>query len=332
MTSDPLSGASPDALAHFGLDPSRSKMKRSPIASMVKVPPGTSKQTFRKVVAGAQMAYMMHKQAGKGKTLPTVEEISRLSGVTNSAVNRVLATEEFRMAMRERGIYWTVRDSLAPEQAYAIGILTNPADKRDMEKKLAAAGITYAIYRNWLRQPLFAAAIKQVGEDLLRDHISDVHTALTSKAVGGDIRAMELYYQISGRFDPAREQQHDINRLVTLLLEVLFRNVTDMKVLERINNEFNMVLSGETPVPSLPEAAIVESEVEEAPDIRREPASVEFNLPEGIDLHEGDPNGTASDDDSGASSGGDSGFLIETPPVGDDGELPPGFFEFYEEN
>lgn len=329
---DRYANVSPDTLEHFGINPARSKVK-SPLASLVSVPAGTTKQTFRRVVAGAVMAYQMHKKAGKGKTLPTIEEIVRISGVTPSKVNQICATDEFRHAMRERGIFWTARDALTPEQTYAIGILTNPADRRDMAGKLKAAGIDYGVYRNWLKQPLFAAAIKQIGEDMLQEHISDVHTALTSKAVGGDIRAMELYYQISGRFDPAKEQQHDINRMVMLLLEVLFRHVTDTTTLEKINNEFTMVLSGETPVASLPVADIVDAEVKEetAPVGKQELA---FDLPEGIEVNERELGNDHSDSPDRNSDRASGGFAVEKPLVDqvldENGELPPGFFDFYE--
>lgn len=323
------SNVSPDTLLQFGIDPSKSKVK-SPIASMVSVPAGTTRPTFRKVVAGAVMAYQMHRQTGKGKTLPTIDEICRISGVTKSAVSRVCATNEFRLAMKERGIDWSPRDGLTPEQTYCIGILTNPADKSDMERKLKKAGIDYQVYRNWLKQPIFAAAVRQIGEDMLKEHIADVHTTLTREAVGGNMRAIELYYQISGRFDPAREQTQDLNRLVTLLLEVLFRNITDVKVLERINEEFTMVLGGETPVASLPEGAIIDAEVEEDGTTAKK-QELTFDLPEGIELNEREHGNSPSGASNSDSSGSAGGFAVEPPLINKDGELPPGFFEYFQE-
>lgn len=267
-------------------------------------PDGTSRQMFRNVVAAAHMAYQLHNQDWKNrerngtKTLPDVKEIARHCYHTERSVSKVVATEEFRMAMREKGIYWTARDGLTPEQIYAIGILTNPSDKRDMNGKLKAAGINYQIYRGWLKQPSFRVAIRQIGEEMLDDHIQDVNTALVNRAVGGDIRAIELYNQITGRFDPAKQQAQDLGNLVNTLMEIIFRSVTDIAVLKKITNDFEKALDGGKIEPEL----IVDAEVI---DDRRsvDTPAISAAVDEPVDLN------TTELDDS----------------------IPAGFFDYYDE-
>lgn len=277
-------------------------------------PPGVGKQTFSNVVAAATMAYQLHNRDPKNrkadgtKTLPSVQDVARYANHSANQVQKVLASNEFLLAMRERGVYWDARDALAPEQVYALGILTNPADKRDMAGKLKAAGISYQTYRMWLRQPLFARAIRQVGEDMLGDHIADVNTAVVRSAVDGNMKAVEIFNQMTGRFDPNQQQVADLQRMVNLLLETIFRYVTDVGTLRKINEDFEKIMSGKTPEASLGEIedAIIVEETDEHP---------------------------------GHSPAGNSGLLdrsagsvpVDAAPVDDNDDIPPGFFDYQEE-
>lgn len=280
-------------------------------------PDGVARSTFRNVVAAAHMAYQLHNQNWKNresdgkKTLPDVQEIAKHCYHTDKTVSRVVATEEFRMAMREKGIYWTARDGLTPEQIYAIGIMTNPADKRDMNGKLKAAGINYQIYRGWLKQPTFRNAVRRVGEDMLDDHIQDVHTALVNKAVGGDNKAIELYYQITGRFDPAKQQSQDLGALVNGLLEIIFRSVTDITVLKKITEDFERMMDGGELKPEL----IVDAEVIEPARGANDIGANGSSLPE-LAAAEMPPVGDNANDG----------------PVGNefDDSIPEGFFDFFD--
>lgn len=253
----------------FDLSAGPPARKKPPKITVYQNPPdGTSRQTFRGVVAAAHMAFQLHNQdyknrEGGRKTLPDVKKIAELSQHTERTVSKVIATEEFRMAMREKGIYWTARDGLTPEQIYCIGIMTNPSDRRDMAGKLKAAGVSYHVYRGWLKMPAFRTAVQQIGEDMLNDHIQDVNTSLLNKAVGGDVRAIELYHQITGRFDPRKQQAQDLHMLVQMLLETIFKYVTDTKVLSKITEDFDRAMAGEHIKPDLVLEPIVE-EVEYA--------------------------------------------------------------------
>lgn len=235
----------------------------------VNPPEGVARHTFRNVVSAAHMAFQLHNQDWKNrekngtKTLPDVQEIARYCSHTPKTVSKVVATNEFAMAMRSKGITWTARDGLTPEQVYCIGIMTNPSDKRDMNGKLKAAGVTYQVYRGWLKQPTFRRAVHKIGEEMLDDHIADVNTALLNKAVGGDVRAIELYNQITGRFDPSKQQTQDLGNLVNILLETIFRYVTDVNVLKRITDDFDKAMDGRAVEAEL----VIEGNViEELPD------------------------------------------------------------------
>lgn len=273
-------------------------------------PPGVGKQTFRNVVSGALMAYQLHNRDPKnrtktgGKTLPSVEDISKFCRTPQHVITKCIASDQFLIAMRERGIYWDARDSLSPEQVYCIGIMTDPSSKQDMAGKLRKAGITMSTYRMWLKQPLFARAIRQIGEDMLGEHIADVNTAVVKSAIDGNMKAVEIYNQMTGRHDPAARQVSDLQALVGQLLEIIFRYVTDTRILQNITTDFEKTMSGE----------IVEAElVMDTP-----PNDTEFDAAASIPADRGD---TASAADTSG----------EVSQVDSDSELPPGFFDFQEE-
>ena len=117
---------------------------------------GVSELTFRKVVSGAAAGYSWHKR------VPTIDEIKFFCGVQERNISKVLATEEFKEVMERRGYAWD-RAALTPEQEFAVGIITDPSRRGDMNSKLRAAGISFSQYRAWMKQPHFKDFISKVG-------------------------------------------------------------------------------------------------------------------------------------------------------------------------
>lgn len=209
-------------------------------------PQGVGEQSFKNVVAAAHTAYLARPNKD---VLPSVDDIKNYCQHTKTTINKVIVSDEFKITMARRGVNWYQNSrAISPEQAFAISIVTNPTDRRDMRSKLKSAGISYAQYRAWLKQPVFSAAIKQIGEDMLGDHVHDVHTSLLNKAMDGkDINAIKLYYEITGRHDPAKQQMVDLERIIGLLLEVITRYVTDPVILTRISGDVEAIMAGKTP-------------------------------------------------------------------------------------
>lgn len=271
-------------------------------------PVGTTKQTFSKIVAGATMAYQLHNRDPKNKdgyrkTLPPVERIVQFSGVTAATVGKVISTQEFLYAMRERGIFWDARTNLTPEQVYTIGIMTDPSSKRDMAGKLKQAGITMQTYRMWLKQPQFAMAIQQIGEDMLGEHIADVNTAVVRNAIDGNMKAVEIYHQMTGRFNQENQEIKDLQRLTSLLLETIFRYITDTATLSRITQDFEKIMQGKAPAAELLVDGQIVNEYQAI-----SPAPMVYNSGDTNDL------GDNSDSTEG---------LVD--------EIPDGFFDFADE-
>ena len=209
------------------------------LVSNIKIP-GVSDLIFRRVIAGASAGFLiLHR-------IPSVKEIKDYSGVQERTISKVIATREFKDTMQARGFQWQ-QAKLSPEQEFAVGIITDPTRKGDMNSKLRAAGVSYSQYRAWMKQPHFKDFISKVGEDMLGEHIQDVHTSVMNRATNGDINAAKLVYELTGRYDPARQQMVDLQNVIGLILEVITRYVRDPATLDAIATDVAIVMEGKTP-------------------------------------------------------------------------------------
>lgn len=208
---------------------------------MLELPKGVSGTVYRSVVAGASAAYSMNRR------IPTIDEISRHCENQPKTISRVIATPEFKHLMKLRGFPMDTGATLTPEQYFAVQVITDPTNKKPLAVKLKQAGVTYAQYRAWLKQNHFRDYINKISEDMLGEHIADVHTMVVNKATGGDITAAKLFYELNGRHDPARQQMQDFQGIIGLLLEVITRYVTDPEALSGITRDVELIISGGTP-------------------------------------------------------------------------------------
>jgi hypothetical protein len=164
-----------------------------------------------------------------------------------------MASEVYKDTCEVRGIPVGNYPGLTSAQVYTAQILTNPADKRDMSRKLKSAGITHVQYRNWLKQPAFSAYMHQIGEDLLKNHTQDVNAMLVNKATGGDTAAMRMYYEINGKLGLNREQNTDLYKVINGLIEIITRRLAGTpELLQAISGDIDILISGGQPSTDLP--------------------------------------------------------------------------------
>lgn len=208
--------------------------------TLLPTPSGISATVFRNVLAGASAAYTVHRQ------VPTVEQIKVFTTSSPKWISKVVGTKEFKEVMSQRGFPFD-NVKLSPEQYFAVSILTNPSNRKSMADKLKQSGVTYAQYRGWLKQPHFRDYISKVSEDMLGEHIQDVHTRVVERATNGDMAAIKLYYELTGRHDPQRQQMVDLQGIIGLMLEVITRYVPDTKALSCITKDIDLILSGGVP-------------------------------------------------------------------------------------
>lgn len=209
-------------------------------------PKRTSITTFRRICDFCERYYKLNDAA-----LAPIDEIALAIGLSAAKISKVMNTTEFHLEMDRRGCRWTdskrLLYALTPQQQMAVNILTNPTDRRTLDKKLSGIGISYSTYTAWMRQPGFKNAVEKISEQMLHDNIGNIHTRLVRKADEGDIQAIKLFYGITGRYNEGQQQILDFQRAVGLILEVISREVHDQETMRRISDGVNTVLSGGTP-------------------------------------------------------------------------------------
>lgn len=226
--------------------------------------------------------------AGKAPTLDEVL-IQCQDKIPLGRIQKILDSQALRERLILRGIMWTgvrgesarFQNTLTPQQIMAVQIVTDPTARGNLRDRLQAVGLTYGVYRNWLKtsEP-FKEALSKVSEEMVKDNIATVHTSLVKKAETGDTGAMKLFYEVSGRHDPMRQQSLDMERVVGLLLEVITRYVTDIGTLTLINQDFGAILSGGTPAITSPDdlEPPVDAEIVAEPEAGNPPVGESFNL------------------------------------------------------
>lgn len=156
-------------------------------------------------------------------------------------IQSYLGTEDFASKMEELGINVDVTQTgLSVEQLGFLAILTNATDGRTLKAKLRAAGVSGAMYQAWMRQPRFAEMYKKWAGQTLMDAIPAAEIQLANAMASGDMPAIRLGLEVTGRHDPANKKQVDAQKLVGLILEVLEEEVPDVDVLRRIGSKIQL--------------------------------------------------------------------------------------------
>lgn len=146
------------------------------------------------------------------------------------------------------------RSFLSPEQLAVANSILNLQDQRSVSKKLADFGVSAATYGNWKKDPSFNAYLRERSEALLGNSIGEVHLALIDAARNGDVSAMKLFYEITGRHTPGSRQDINVQSMLVLVIEAVQKHVTDPKVLQAIASEIQDATGG---------TAVIQGELEQ---------------------------------------------------------------------
>lgn len=155
---------------------------------------------------------------------------------------------------------------LSAEQLAAANLLLDFSDTRSHAAKLKDIGITTTRYNNWLRQPAFAAYLRERAEQLVDNTGHEAHSALLKQVQKGNMSAIQYYNQLTGRFTPGAEQTMNVAAILVRVVEAVQRHVKDPEIIRAIALEFNDILpSGETQLqPELAVSSSAHSPVDES--------------------------------------------------------------------
>lgn len=172
--------------------------------------------------------------------IPTKDYCEQIGICSVSTYEAAFGRQAFRQALQDRGISWradTIRDEdvLTPEQMAAVNLVLDYSDKRTRAAKLKTIGVTTQKWNAWNKQGAFAEHITKRSEDSV-GNVSESHISLLSAVQSGDVSAIKLHYEISGRYNP-RDQGIDVQGLLVTIISILQRLIPDPVLLSAISTE-----------------------------------------------------------------------------------------------
>lgn len=162
----------------------------------------------------------------------------------------------------ETGKFKTKNPSrLSDKQIAVINTLLNPLDQRTLNKKLADLGVSPTTYQGWIKQKRFSDYMRARSEELFSDAMPIAHAALMDKVAKGDMRAIKFFYEMSGRFTGANNEEIiNIRMLLARVIEILQRHL-DVNTLRVVANEL-----GSLAAPVIGQNKVLEAEIIDGDD------------------------------------------------------------------
>jgi hypothetical protein len=152
-----------------------------------------------------------------------------------SQIQEFLITDYYREYMGNLGIAISDDDmGLTAEQVGIVTILANPSDGKDLKRKLRDAGISWAKFEVWLKQPHFKEFYDKRMTDSLKQMIPMAQQQIAAKMAAGDTNAIKFGMELTGFYNPNDKRQVDATALVQIILGVIEEEETDPEKLKRI--------------------------------------------------------------------------------------------------
>jgi hypothetical protein len=181
-------------------------------------------------------------------------------GVSN--MNAMCQKPAFIKAMENRGIRIPASVDapvdLSKAQLAAIITMTDYLDRRNAASKLKTLGLTTTQWNAWMRDEKFKNYVHDLSAKGFVDGVHMAQVGLAKKLEDGDVNAIKYYYEVTGRYQggDSGNQQH-VRLIITRLVEVLQRRIKDSDLLAEIGRDFEIILSGGTPVTQIPAESVL---------------------------------------------------------------------------
>lgn len=197
-------------------------------------------------------------------TLLSADQAFNEYGIKVKDFTTALSKENVRSALAERGVVFERLNedftayALTPTQLLVANSLLDLTDTRSNKKKLQDLGIATITYNAWLKDPIFRDYLAKRANQMIGDNVHEVDLALLDKIRAGDLKAIEYYNEMTGRFVRAKAGQNvDVMGIITRIIEIIDEEVEDPATLERLAlrirgavsaRSMAMALTGNSPV------------------------------------------------------------------------------------
>jgi hypothetical protein len=199
--------------------------------------------------------------------LLSLELLKEEYGFKRTEIAKLYNSHDVKVALEERGIELDHYDvdlidavptkarskSLTPMQLVVANTLLDLHDTRSHKKKLQDLEITTQRYATWMRDPVFAKYLRERAEAMLGDNMHEAHLSLLDKVRLGDMKAIELFYDITDRYvkqptavGAGNQPAVDVKALLIKILDIINEEVEDRAIQAKIADRFMLMIQART--------------------------------------------------------------------------------------
>lgn len=175
---------------------------------------------------------------------PDGQKLNELFNLTFEEIKAYLPQINSALAKRELPPYDPYKrnkEELDPAFVVAVNSLVDISDKRSKSIKLKAVGLTTQKFNVLLKNRLNYKYYESRAEEAFSNVAPVAKTSLGKLVDSGDLQAIKYYHEFTGIHDPNKEINRNLNKLISLFMEILVRHV-DPKVVDTIAAEFDVKL------------------------------------------------------------------------------------------
>lgn len=202
-------------------------------------PAGISDDAFRSVVQATDTFFR-----SEGRVPTTTELVQRWPNLRPPTVSKIYTTPEFQEALELRGVLFNAEQGLTEEQQYALLVITNPTNQRSLNSVLKDLNIPIARWQAWMKHPLFAAAYRKRSEDNLSEAIPMLVNRVVQGADAGKENMIRLGLEMTGRWNPARQEVEDAKIVVSRVIEAVIKRIPDPALRQAILDDIRGIAVG----------------------------------------------------------------------------------------
>lgn len=192
--------------------------------------------TLRNVVLAAHIIWTAQKVTPTAKLVGGIVTSRPLS-----EIEAVMQSDEFALEMYRHNVPWGDRDALSERQLLALAEVSNPLSGRDLDQRLAAAGVTHIEWVEWRRNPIFDRYYAEMTNDMLTQYKPELRAALIKQGLRGNIRALEYIDTLTAPKDDSAQKLEDLQTMVVKIMEIIQEVVPEKERLAEIATRIQLL-------------------------------------------------------------------------------------------
>jgi len=196
--------------------------------------------------------------------LPSLPEFNREYNVNLTAerFDSALSNPSLKKHLAVIGVPLEGETFLTGKQMEFLRVLFDPTNTKPLAFKLKECKVTGTEYSAWLRDPAFARVLRNEADKRFENSEHRVLQALEREASGGNVAAMKLYFEMTGRYTPSAKGavnvtiNQDARELASKMLEVLQRRLP-AELLMQVADDLEAVLFPRSATPARAHLSVI---------------------------------------------------------------------------